>query len=91
VIIVKASAPQTFAPLFLEGIAEDDGGVNFVTVAGLAPSSGGTAEPRSEWCTMWLGTSTATEPLHFQVQTLRGATVTSPPIAPVERRRRRMP
>ena len=85
VIIVKASAPETFAPLFLEGIAEDDGGVNFVTVAGLAPSSSGTAEPQAEWCTMWLGASMATAPLHFQVQTLRGATVTSPPIAPVER------
>ena len=85
VTIVKASAPETFSPLSLEGIAEDDDGVNFVTVAGLAPSSSGTAEPRSEWCTMWLGVSTATEPLHFQVQTLRGETMTSPPIAPLER------
>src|SRR5207249_9970139 len=49
VMIVAASAPETFAPLLLEGIAEDDGGVNFVTVAGLAPSSSGSAEPRSEW------------------------------------------
>jgi neutral ceramidase len=85
VTIVTASAHGTLAPLFLEGIAEDDGGVNFVTVAGLAPSSSGTGEPRSEWCTMWLGATMAAEPLHFQVQTLRGATVTSPPIAPVKR------
>lgn len=84
VTIVKASAPETFAPLFLEGIAEDDGGVNFVTVAGLAPSSSTTAEPHSRWCTMWLGAPMATEPLHFQVHTLRGATLTSPPIPPAK-------
>ena len=78
VAIVKASAPETFAPLLLDGIAEDDGGVNFVTVAGLAPSSSSTAAPESRWCTMWLGAPTATESLHFQVQTLRGATITSP-------------
>jgi len=82
VTIVKASAPETFSPLFLDGVAEDDGGVNFVTVAGLAPSSNSTAEPHSRWCTMWLGAPMATEPLHFQVHTLRGATVTSPPIPP---------
>jgi neutral ceramidase len=84
VAIVKASAPETFAPLLLDGIAEDDDGVNFVTVAGLAPSSSGTAEPQSRWCTMWLGAPMATEPLHFQVQTIRGATVTSPPIPPAK-------
>ena len=42
----------------------------------------GTAEPHSRWCTMWLGAPMATEPLHFQVHTLRGATVISPPIPP---------
>jgi hypothetical protein len=84
VTIVKASAPETFAPLFLDGIAQDDGGVNFVTVAGLAPSSSTTAEPHSQWCTMWLGAPMATEPLHFQVHTLRGATLTSPPIPPAK-------
>lgn len=84
VAIVTASAPETFAPLLLDGIAEDDDGVNFVTVAGLALSSSSTAAPQSRWCTMWLGAPTATEPLHFQVQTLRGATVTSPPIPPAK-------
>jgi neutral ceramidase len=85
VTIVRASALGTFAPLRLDGIAEDDGGVNFVTVAGLAPSSSSTAAPQSRWCTLWLGAPTATEPLHFQVQTLRGATVISPAIPPAKR------
>lgn len=47
VAIVKAAGPETFAPLFLDGIAEDDDGVNFVTVAVLAASSSSTAAPRS--------------------------------------------
>ena len=84
VAIVTASGPETFVPLLLDGIAEDDAGVNFVTVAGLAPSSSSTAAPQSRWCTMWLGAPTATQPLHFQVQTLRGATVTSPAIPPAK-------
>jgi neutral ceramidase len=79
VTIVKRSGRETFEPLLIEGIAEDDSGVNFVTVAGLA-SPGERAEPRSEWCTMWLGATAATDPLHFRVHTLRGAAVTSPPI-----------
>jgi hypothetical protein len=49
VAIVRASSHETFAPLLLDGIAEDDDGVNFVTVAGLAPSSSSTAAPRSRW------------------------------------------
>jgi len=78
VTIVKRSGRGTFEPLLIDGIAEDDSGVNFVTVAGLA-SPGDRAEPRSEWCTIWLGATAATDPLHFRVHTLRG-TVTSPPI-----------
>jgi hypothetical protein len=33
---------------------------------------------------MWLGAPMATEPLHFQVHTLQGATLTSPPIPPAK-------
>ena len=79
VTIVKRSARGTFEPLLIDGIAEDDSGFNFVTVAGLA-SSGDRVEPRSEWCTVWLGDTAVTDPLHFRVHTLRGAAVTSPPI-----------
>jgi neutral ceramidase len=78
VTIVKRSGRGTFEPLLIDGIAEDDSGVNFVTVAGLA-SPGDRAEPRSEWCTIWLGATAATDTFHFRVHTLRG-TVTSPPI-----------
>ena len=79
VTIVKPSDHGTFEPLLIDGIAEDDSGVNFVTVAGLA-SPNDRAEPSSEWCTMWLGDTAATDPLHFRVHTLRGAALTSPPI-----------
>jgi hypothetical protein len=79
VTIVKHSARGTFEPLLIDGITEDDSGVNFVTVAGLA-SSGDRVAPRSEWCTVWLGDTAVTDPLHFRVHTLRGAAVTSPPI-----------
>jgi neutral ceramidase len=79
VSIVTRSAAGAPEPLLLDGIAEDDGGVNFVTVAGLALPLDGAA-PRSAWCTMWLGDARTPHPLHFEVQTLRGDTLISPPI-----------
>jgi neutral ceramidase len=79
VTIVKGTDRGTLEPLLIDGIAEDDSGVNFVTVAGLA-SPGDRAGPRSEWCTIWLGAPAGTDPLHFRIHTLRG-TVTSPPIS----------
>jgi neutral ceramidase len=80
--IVTRSAPETLEPLLLEGIAEDDGGLNFVTVAGLALPPGDSAGPRSAWCTIWLGAAATPDPLHFEVHTLHGATLISPPIVP---------